>query len=361
MKYIYNPVTNDLDDTQDKNYQKKTAAGAPIQKVGGFNYYDTAEGIDHFTKTMLDDDSINTVKQKSDLLNLNTEMKEAVIKREAEYFKKNQFDSMNKDTYPSNPVVRGRLLNLSELEDNIIADPATRVTRGRYANGGATPDPTVPTKAERIAGQKQLEKLAVQPDSRGVFKKLVAANEKEFKDKKPQSDWDIIYSTMTPQEKGTWNAEQRKQKIKKNREKLEEQKQERIEKNKERRASFEKKLKQQKAATPTANIQPKVVFNGPDMTQIKREAEERYIANANTTAAENRLKRIYAEDALNSLDETSYTGIAGLVEKKPTTYNANAAPLTVNEVSNIKNTMKYMTLDDRDLIRARLLATKNLK
>jgi hypothetical protein len=97
------------------------------------------------------------------------------------------------------------------------------------------------------------------------------------------------------------------------------------------------------------------------MTQIKREAEERYIANANTTAAENRLKRIYAEDALNLLDETSYTGIAGLVEKKPTTYNANAAPLTVNEVSNIKNTMKYMTLDDRDLIRARLLATKNLK
>jgi hypothetical protein len=166
---------------------------------------------------------------------------------------------------------------------------------------------------------------------------------------------------MTPQEKGTWNAEQRKQKIKKNREKLEEQKQERIEKNKERRASFEKKLKQQKAATPTANIQPKVLFNGPDMTQIKREAEERYIANANTTAAENRLKRIYAEDALNLLDETSYTGIAGLVEKKPTTYNANAAPLTVNEVSNIKNTMKYMTLDDRDLIRARLLATKNLK
>ena len=184
MRYIYNPVTNDLDDTQDKNYQKKTAAGAPIQKVGGFNYYDTAEGIDHFTKTMLDDDSINTVKQKSDLLNLNTEMKEAVIKREAEYFKKNQFDSMNKDTYPSNPVVRGRLLNLSELEDNIIADPATRVTRGRYANGGATPDPTVPTRAERIAGQKQLEKLAVQPDSRGVFKKLVAANEKEFKGKK---------------------------------------------------------------------------------------------------------------------------------------------------------------------------------
>ena len=47
--------------------------------------------------------------------------------------------------------------------------------------GGATPDPTVPTRAERIAGQKQLEKLAVQPDSRGVFQKAVAANEAAYK------------------------------------------------------------------------------------------------------------------------------------------------------------------------------------
>ena len=47
--------------------------------------------------------------------------------------------------------------------------------------GGATPDPTVPTRAERIAGQKQLEKLAVQPDSRGVFQKAVAADEAAYK------------------------------------------------------------------------------------------------------------------------------------------------------------------------------------
>ena len=47
--------------------------------------------------------------------------------------------------------------------------------------GGATPDSTVPTRAERIAGQKQLEKLAVQPDSRGVFQKAVAADEAAYK------------------------------------------------------------------------------------------------------------------------------------------------------------------------------------
>ncbi len=72
--------------------------------------------------------------------------------------------------------------------------------------GGATPDPTVPTRAERIAGQKQLEKLAVQPDSRGVFKKLVAANEKEFKDKRDFNDkrgQRFINKTLKPVEQNT--------------------------------------------------------------------------------------------------------------------------------------------------------------
>ena len=54
--------------------------------------------------------------------------------------------------------------------------------------GGTTPNDTEPTKAERIAAQKQFEKIAVQPDSRGYFKKLVAADEKEFKDKRNLKD-----------------------------------------------------------------------------------------------------------------------------------------------------------------------------
>jgi len=41
------------------------------------------------------------------------------------------------------------------------------------------PDPTVPTKAEEVAGMKQLEKYATQPDSRGAWKKFVKDNEKE--------------------------------------------------------------------------------------------------------------------------------------------------------------------------------------
>tara|TARA_R110002167_G_scaffold151427_3_gene345386 strand:- start:1695 stop:2579 length:885 start_codon:yes stop_codon:yes gene_type:complete len=40
------------------------------------------------------------------------------------------------------------------------------------------PDPTVPTKAEEIAGMKQLEKYATQPNSKGAWKNFVKANEK---------------------------------------------------------------------------------------------------------------------------------------------------------------------------------------
>ena len=44
--------------------------------------------------------------------------------------------------------------------------------------GGATPNDR-PTHAERIASNKQLEKYATQPDSRGVYKTAVEQNKKE--------------------------------------------------------------------------------------------------------------------------------------------------------------------------------------
>ena len=44
--------------------------------------------------------------------------------------------------------------------------------------GGATPNDR-PTHAERIASNKQLEKYATQPDSRGVYKAAVEQNKKE--------------------------------------------------------------------------------------------------------------------------------------------------------------------------------------
>ena len=82
--------------------------------------------------------------------------------------RKSTIDALNK--YEDGP----------DLVEEVIRNSPTPVPG--YV-GGATPDPTVPTKAEEVAGMKQLEKYATQPDSRGVWKKFVAANEKEFKEK----------------------------------------------------------------------------------------------------------------------------------------------------------------------------------
>ena len=54
-------------------------------------------------------------------------------------------------------------------------------------------DPTVPTRAEEIAGMKQLEKYATQPDSRGAWKKFVSDNEKADAENKA-----VIANAATP-------------------------------------------------------------------------------------------------------------------------------------------------------------------
>ena len=55
---------------------------------------------------------------------------------------------------------------------------------------------TNPTQVEKDLAQKQLEKLAVQPDSRGMFKKLVKAN--ELADKKKRKEAEASMMNFSP-------------------------------------------------------------------------------------------------------------------------------------------------------------------
>jgi len=61
--------------------------------------------------------------------------------------------------------------------------------------------------------------------NKGVMPVLTA--EERIRAKGP-SDWDVIYGSMSPQEKGTWNAEKRREKLQKQKEFEEEKKQKRI-------------------------------------------------------------------------------------------------------------------------------------
>jgi hypothetical protein len=107
---------------------------------------DTKAGVDHFTKTLKEDQSTTPAKAK-EIDKLGVMMKRSVLDYHIKSVKK--FDSHDASTYPSRPEVRGKLLEIEKLEKDL--------------------EPT----------------------------------------KKRPSTWDVIYQSMTPIEKGQWNREQR--------------------------------------------------------------------------------------------------------------------------------------------------------
>jgi len=121
---------------------------------------DTKDGVDHFTKTLKEDQSTTPAKAK-EIDKLGVMMKRSVLDYHIESVKK--FDSHDASTYPSRPEVRGKLLEIEKLEKDL--------------------EPT----------------------------------------KKRPSTWDAIYQSMTPIEKGQWNSEQRRNKQERLKEEQEDQ------------------------------------------------------------------------------------------------------------------------------------------
>jgi hypothetical protein len=107
---------------------------------------DTKAGVDHFTKTLKEDRSTTPAKAK-EIDKLGVMMKRSALDYHIKSVKK--FDGHDASTYPSRPEVRGKLLEIEKLEKDL--------------------EPT----------------------------------------KKQPSKWNVLYQSMTPIEKGQWNAEQR--------------------------------------------------------------------------------------------------------------------------------------------------------
>ena len=116
-----------------------------------------------------------------------------------------KFDGMDKSTYPSEPRNRGKLLEMKKLEEDLnpklfenIIDSLGKDTK-----------------------KVQPKKLKTgNPSGRDYWKEFVASDGKKMPKVSPedrnqltaQQTWNAIYQGMTPQEKGTWNAEQQKKK-----------------------------------------------------------------------------------------------------------------------------------------------------
>ena len=129
-------------------------------------FFDTPKGVDHVTKTVIENSSEKlTPKELTDINRLNRDTKLSLLKSEEQSLKK--FINEDPSSYPSDPVQRGKLLNIEKLEKS----------------------------------------LAIRSDS---WKRLVKTGPLPIGKKQPDLWKDVIYPSMSPQEKGKWNLEQRK-------------------------------------------------------------------------------------------------------------------------------------------------------
>lgn len=93
-------------------------------------FFDTPQGVDHVTKVLHD----NTAMTPEDVMKLNKESKEELIKEEEKGLLK--YDANNIKSYPSDPEQRRRLLNIENLEKSI---GVRTDTWKRFVKTGAMP------------------------------------------------------------------------------------------------------------------------------------------------------------------------------------------------------------------------------
>ena len=151
----------------------KPTKGSPV--VSPF-FPDTKAGVDHFTKTLKEDQNTTPAKAK-EIDKLGLDMKKSLVDYHGKQIK--PFDQFNKESYPSTPKQRGHLLELDKLEKDVEAIEGKPVKRDHFKHFTKTGELLKPTK-------------------------------QEIQRAKLPSAWDAIYQSMTPIEKGQWNAEQRR-------------------------------------------------------------------------------------------------------------------------------------------------------
>ena len=195
--------------------------------------------------------------------------------------------------------------------------------------------------------------------------------------------WNKIYKDMSPFEKGTWNAEQRKNKLQRQKEEAEAKKEAAAAKIKERRkahyskawqveldpkkmhnqdlkknmrkwiseADSEKKKTAYGVKPNGFDPNPNVIPIGPiphekpwyeDLKKVKAESKE----------AEDRFKTVLVEGALDKLQES---GIETIL--KPESIAANADPLNLDQILHITKNINQIRPKERSIVKARLIAS----
>ena len=118
-------------------------------------------------------------------------------------------DAVEANQYPKEASPQ----QMRTLEDKLL--------KNRYMTGlnkyGETPKPKTPVEIKREAHQKKIKEIKEKKGKRNYWEyfrrtgRILEPTEEELKRASAPSDWDLIYQSMTPHERGQWNAEKRKQ------------------------------------------------------------------------------------------------------------------------------------------------------
>ena len=164
-------------------------------------FYDTKEGIDHLTKTLVEDSSTLGPKDLKEINKLGTDLKKAALDHHSKSVK--QFENVDPSTYPSTPVQRGKLLEIDKLEKDLVPKLTDLpILNKKIKPHSRTRNPSGRDYWKEFVKTKTLPRVS--PEDRN---QLSATD-----------TWKAIYGSMSPIEKGQWNAEQRRSKLEKEKE-----------------------------------------------------------------------------------------------------------------------------------------------
>jgi len=166
---------------------------SPIKKP---YFFDTKEGIDHFVKVAVEENPKKLdPKELKEIKDLGNDMKKSAYESHARSVK--QSGNLNPSSFPKDPLQRGKLLEMGKLEADLKAN---------NINYNPKYNAKKPPVKKRNYWDATVE---LNKGNKGELKLPPLTAEEKLRAKQP-SDWEIIYGSMTPFEKGQWNSSERK-------------------------------------------------------------------------------------------------------------------------------------------------------
>jgi len=250
----------------------------PIKKP---YYYDTKDGIDYFTKLAIEENPKKlSEKEKQEIHQLDKDMKKSALNHHSKEIK--QFRNDDPSTYLTDPLQRGRLLEIGKLEKD-LAPKLTNLPIVRNNINRSKPRSRTGNPSGRDYW-KEFYKLNIGNKGERILPEVSPEDRNQLSGKKL---WEEMYKGFTPFEKGTWNAEKRKEKLQKEKEAEEDKKVEAEEKRKygtfgsgynskkmaeDVVAGTLKKIEIPRVILPEVRKQPELPFN-PPLPEFRRKNE----------------------------------------------------------------------------------------